>query len=156
MKKGLLILVLALAAGTAAFWLTRCHQRSGDQQVLLDSMPELAWLRGDLKLSEDQFAKASALHTAYRPQCAEMCCRIAEARAKLATLAQDSRAVTPELAEAIRECGRVRADCQQKMLEHLYQTARLLDDRQAARYLEKVLPHALDTGNVGTVGCPHD
>ena len=32
--------------------------------MLLDSIPELAWLRVDLKLSDAQFAKASELHVA--------------------------------------------------------------------------------------------
>ena len=156
MKKGLLILLLALAAGGAAFWLTRTHHPSDRQAVLLDSMPELAWLRGELKLSDSQFAQASALHTAYRPQCAVMCCRIAEAHARLETLAQGARSMTPELADAIREHARVRAECQQKMLDHLYQTARLLDDAQAARYLAKVLPHALETTPAGPVSCHQD
>lgn len=156
MKKGLLILLLALAAGGAAFWITRSHHQCERQAVLLDSMPELAWLRGELKLSDAQFAQASALHTAYRPQCALMCGRIAAAQARLETLAQATRGVTPELADAIREHSRVRAECQQKMLEHLYQTARLFDDPQAARYLAKVLPHALESTPAGPGIGPQD
>ncbi|MEI8038505.1 MAG: hypothetical protein WCJ14_08950 [Verrucomicrobiota bacterium] len=156
MKKGLLILLLALAAGGAAFWVTRTHHQSDRQAVLLDSMPELAWLRGELKLTDSQFTQACTLHTAYRPQCAVMCCRIAEAHARLAALAQGARSVTPELADAIREHARVRSECQQKMLEHLYQTARLFDDRQAARYLAKVLPHALESTTAGPVSCHQD
>lgn len=156
MKKGLLILLLALAAGGAAFWVTRSHQQAHRQQVLLDSMPELAWLRGELQLSDAQFAKASALHSAYRPQCVVMCRTIAEARAKMEELARTSRAMTPELAAAIREHARVQAECQQKMLGHLYQTADLFDGPQAARYLEKVLPHALDSTSGGAVRCHQD
>jgi hypothetical protein len=156
MKQGLLILLLALAAGGAAFWVTRTHQQHDRQAVLLDAMPELAWLRGELKLSDDQFAQASALHTAYRPQCAVMCRRIADAHANLETLAQNGRGMTPELAAAILELARVRAECQHKMLEHLYQTANLLDDKQAARYLEKVLPAALEATTAGPATCHHD
>lgn len=156
MKKGLLILLVALAAGAAAFWVTRSHQQHDRQAVLLDAMPELAWLRGELQLSDAQFAQACALHTAYRPQCAVMCRRIADARTQLESLAQAGRGMTPELAAAIRELARVRAECQQKMLEHLYQTARLFDDRQAARYLEKVLPAALEATTAGPATCHHD
>jgi len=143
MKKGLLILVLALAAGAAAFFVTRSHQQAERQEVLLDKMPELAWLRDDLGLSDEQFAKAGELHADYRPQCSEMCRRISESRAHMDDLARNARGMTPELAHAIHDHARVQAECQQRMLAHLYQTAALFDDRQAARYLEKVLPPAL-------------
>lgn len=145
MKKGLLMLVLAIAAGAAAFYLTRSHQQSEHKAVLLDSMPELVWLRDELKLSDDQFAKASELHVAYRPKCEEMCRSISEAHAKLESVARKSRGISPELTEAIRNHARVHAECQQKMLEHLYQTAGVLDDKQAARYLETMVPHALNS-----------
>ena len=156
MKKALVILVIALAAGVAAFWVTRSHQQAAHPNVLLDAIPELAWLRGELKLSDAQFAQASALHAAYRPQCAAMCRRIAETHARMADLARRGRSLSPELVAAIHEHARVRAECQQKMLEHLYQTADLLDDGQAARYLATVLPHALDSSAAGAVECHHD
>jgi hypothetical protein len=145
MKKGLLILLVALVAGIAAFYVTRNHHTAKHAEVLLDSMPELAWLRGELKLTDEQFAKASELHVAYRPVCAEMCANIATAHARLESVAQTSRGMTPELEQAIREHARVHAECQQKMLRHLYQTAGLLDDKQAASYLKTMIPHALDS-----------
>jgi len=153
MKKALIILVVALAAGVAAFWITRSQQQAAHQGVLLDSIPELAWLRRDLKLSDAQFAKASELHAAYRPQCAAMCRRIAQTQARMRDLARHARSLSPELVAAIDEHARVRAECQQKMLEHLYQTAALLDDPQAARYLATVLPVALDSTAGGSVDC---
>lgn len=144
MKKGLLILLVALVAGFAAFVISRSHRQGVDSPVLLDSMPELAWLRGELGLSDRQFAEAGALHAAYRPQCEEMCRRITESHARLASLARKERSMTPELTEAIRGHARVHAECQKKMLEHLYQTAALMDESQASRYLQAVLPSALD------------
>lgn len=157
MQKGLLILVLALVAGIAAFSVTRSHRQAAHKEVLLDSLPELAWLRAELKLSDAQFAKASALHVAYRPTCAEMCRNIADAHAKLENLAQGGRGMTSELEAAIRNHARVHAECQQKMLGHLYQTASLFDDRQAARFLETMIPHALDSAVTGsTESCHQD
>ena len=155
MKKGLLFLVLAIAAGVAAFYITRTQQQSAHKEVLIDSLPELAWLRVDLKLTEDQFAKASALHLAYRPTCVTMCRNISEAQTRLDALAKNARGMTPELEAAIQEAARVHAQCRTKMLEHLYQTAGLLDDKQAARYLEMMLPHALDSTSTtgGSASC---
>ncbi len=157
MKKGLLILVLALAAGAAAFVATRSHRQSEQTEILLDTMPELEWLRTQLKLSEAQSRQAGELHTAYRPICGEMCRNITEAHAKLETLAQTERGMTPELTAAIQHHARVHAECQAKMLEHLYQTAAVLDDKQAARYLETMIPHALDSSITGgKPGCHKD
>ena len=157
MKKGLLILGVALLAGIAAFMVARSHRQSGHNGILLDTLPELTWLRTDLQLSDEQFAKASELHKAYRPTCTEMCHNIAEAHARLETLARSGRGVTPELVEAIRHHAQVHAECQQRMLEHLYQTAALLDDRQAVRYLETMIPHALDASLTGgTQSCHAD
>lgn len=145
MKKGLLILLLALSAGVIAFVVARSHRQAAHNEILLDTMHELAWLRTELKLSDAQFRQASDLHAAYRPVCAEMCRNISEAHARLEALAAGGRGMTPDLDDAIRHHARVHAECQKKMLEHLYKTAALLDDNQAARYLEAMIPHALDT-----------
>ena len=156
MKRGLFIILLALAAGGATFWVTRSHQQTTRREVLLDAMPELAWLKGELNLNNEQFAQAVALHTGYRPQCVAMCRAISEARAKMEELARTSRGMTPELAAAIADHARVQAECRRKMLEHLYQTAALMDPKQAARYLEKVLPLALNSDHGGTTSCHQD
>lgn len=154
MKRGLLFLLLALAAGIAAFCVARSHRQSQAGGVLLDTMPELAWLRTELKLTDDQFAKAGELHVAYRPVCEEMCRHIAEAHEKLETISRSARGMTPELDAAIKEHARVHAECQRKMLEHLYQTAALFDEKQAANYLETMIPHALDsTATSGAESC---
>ncbi len=145
MKRGLLFLLVALAAGITAFCIARSHRQSAHSGVLLDSMPELAWLRTELKLTDDQAAKAGELHVAYRPVCAEMCRHISEAHEKLESISRGSRGMTPELDAAIKDHARVHAECQRKMLEHLYQTAALFDAEQAAKYLETMIPHALDS-----------
>jgi len=155
MKKGLIILVFALLAGLASFCLMRSQHHAAAGSALLDEVPELAWLRGELALTEEQFTKAQALHNAYRPHCEEMCANIAEARARMETLATKSNAVTPELAQAVQDYARVRAECQQHMLAHLYQTAALMDEKQARRYLDTVLPHALDPNNRAGSGHSH-
>jgi len=154
MKKGLFILILALAVGIAAFLAVRSQRQTAHHAVLLDTLPELAWLRTELQLTDAQFRQASELHTAYRPVCAEMCKRITSAHTELERIARTTRSTTPELTAAIQNHARVHAECQQKMLEHLYQTAALLDQKQASRYLEAMIPHALDSSiTPGNPGC---
>ncbi len=144
MKKGLIFLGIILMAGVASFSLMRCNKMAERQALLRDCLPELAWVRTDLKLSDGQLDKVTALHTAYLPKCMEMCRRIAAARDKVQTVAKGSREVSSELETAIREHSATRSECQQELLRHLYETASVLDKDQASRYLETMLPYALE------------
>ncbi len=154
MKKGILILAIALLAGVMAFCLMRSRTITHSRENLLDSMPELAWVRTDLKLTDEQYAKVSELHVTYRPKCMEMCRRISAAHEKMDGLAGKGRELTPALEAAIREHAVIHAECQQEMLKHLYETARVLDEKQAAHYLETMIPFALDFTLSGS-GSPH-
>jgi hypothetical protein len=145
MKKGLLILFAAIVAGILAFFLSRGQSSPNHKLVLLDSMPELAWLRTDLKLSDEQFSKVEQLHREYRPVCDEMCRRIGESETTVAKLASTQGSMSDELIKAIENHGHVIASCKRSMLEHLYKTASVMDERQARRYLEVSLPLALDS-----------
>lgn len=145
MKKGLVILVIALLAGITAFWLMRSQKQADRGVNLIDSMPELTWMEKELGLSDEQLAKVSALHTAYRPECDRMCGLIADSGEKVAKLASAGREVSPELEAAIREHAQVEADCRKAMVAHLYRTAAALNPDQASRYLDAMLPYALDT-----------
>ncbi len=151
MRKATLILITAVLAGTLAFCLMRSHQIAKHEGALIDSMPELAWLKSELKLSNEQFAKVSKLHSDYRPKCMEMCGKIATAHGKLVTLAGSGHEISPELESAIRDYAATRAECQQAMLTHIYQTAEAMDPKQAVLYLETTLPYALDTIPGGSV-----
>ena len=156
MKKGLLMLAVAMMAGILAFILSRGQPAAATDPVLLDSLPELAWLRTDLELTDEQFSKVEQLHREYRPVCAELCRRIAESEAAVATLAGAQGGMSDDLAKAIENHGHVIAECKRGMLEHLYQTASLMDQRQARRYLEVTLPLALDSARGRTASSCHE
>lgn len=145
MKRILIVLAISVATGICAFAWMKTHKEGGKQSSsLLEVMPELAYLREELDLSDSQFKKVSDLHAAYLPKCGEMCERIASAHARLDDASRGKTEVTPELKEAIEDHARIHAECQEKMLTHLYETARILDEKQAHRYLEVMLPFALD------------
>jgi len=156
MKKPLIVLIIAVIAGVSAFFVMRRHgetAHSHSSGVVLDTMPELEWLRGDLKLSDEQFAKVKALHVAYRPACVVMCRRIAAAHEKLDKLGNENKSLTPEFQAALKEHADIHLECQEAMLRHLYETAATLNPDQAGRYLKTMLPFALDfshseTGNI--------
>lgn len=147
MKKGVVIFLVALLAGLLAFCTMRCHKAAEiphGEGIALDAMPELAWLRSELKLTEAQFLKVRELHVAYRPKCTEMCRRIAEAREKIEGIASAYRVITPEYKAVLNEHAALHVECQEAMLTHLYETAATLDPEQSKRYLETMLPFALD------------
>jgi hypothetical protein len=153
MKKPFVILIVALIAGFIAFGITRKHCSASNSHALLDELPELAWLRKELALSDAQFTKVGELHAAYRPVCGEMCRRIDESRVRLEAVALGKRTTDAELQQAVADFERVRGECKMKMLEHLYQTAALMSEEQAGHYLKAVLPAAL--GSAGGVHSHH-
>lgn len=147
MKRGIFVLFVALAVGLCGFALMRSHTHTeapGSIRPLLEAMPELAWLGEELKLTDEQFEKVSKLHASYRPKCVEMCNRIAEAHKRMDKAAYGASEVTPELEAEVAEHAKIHAECQRSMLDHLYRTAALLNEEQAKRYLEEMLPFALD------------
>ena len=146
MKRGFIVVVSVILIGLAGFWVVRSQKAARHQGgPIIDSMPELTWVRNELKLDDAQFEKVGALHRAYRPKCADMCRRLSLAHEKVETLAEAGNGMTPELEVAIKEHAQVHAECQRAMLEHLYQTAELLHPSQAARYLEIMVPEAIDS-----------
>lgn len=151
MKRGIVILIVALAAGILAFCMIRTHKIGARPDVLLDSLPELAWLQSELKLNNRQLEEISELHAAYRPKCMDMCRRIAATREKVDELIRQNHQVTPELEQALREHAATRAECQQAMLGHIFQTAKMMDHDQAEIYLREVLPFALDSNHNGNI-----
>ncbi|NLT71662.1 MAG: periplasmic heavy metal sensor [Verrucomicrobiaceae bacterium] len=145
MRRGFLILGLALLAGCAGFFLTSRQASVGNDDVARTSaaVPALQWLREEFDLTDEQWAKVSELHRAYLPTCESLCEKIIASREKVAGLVREGTAVSPELAAALREHSLLLAECQTAMLGHLYETAAALPPEQAARYLEEMTPHVL-------------
>jgi hypothetical protein len=145
MKRITLVFAFAFVAGLCAFfWMRSNRIAEAPPATLLEAMPELAWLRKELDLSDPQFVKVSELHAVYRSECAAMGQRIAAAHERLDKAFHGETEVTPELKAAIVDHAGIHAECQERMLVHLYETARVLDADQADRYLEVMLPYALD------------
>lgn len=153
MRRTLIILFIALSTGTISFVAMRSQRLAHRQpEILLDTMPELAWLKTDLKLTDAQFERVKELHAEYRPQCEELCHRIATAHVRLDEESHSGRGMTPELRNEIEDHARIHAECQEAMLTHLYRTAAVLEKDQAKRYLDKMLPFALDFSHSETGG----
>lgn len=149
MKRGLLIIILALLAAIVGFVIT---QRSCCDVVITHTaphdggtrLPELEWLRHEFKLTDTQFSKVSELHLAYRPICEDLCAKVMESQEKVKGLVNDGTQVSPELTAALQEQAALHVECQMALLTHLYQTAACLSTKQAHSYLDAMLPQVID------------
>lgn len=122
------------------------HHGRGLEQFIGEEgnfLPELKWLRQTLQLNEAQFEKVKALHLAYRPRCDSLCRRMLASDEALLAVAKSKDAAESDLAAALRERADLRLECQRSMLAHVRETAACMDAKQAASYLEIVLPYAL-------------
>lgn len=148
MNRGLFILLLALATATGVFFMTRnqCCCSVNLDVVVHDHetlLPELEWLRDELKLDNTQFAQVKELHLAYRPTCKALCMKIMTSRKKLGHLAADGKISSPEFDAALLEQAAVQTECKRAMLKHLQQTAAVMQPAQARQYLDAMLPQVI-------------
>lgn len=155
MKRGLIILIVAVILGVGMFFgaqrmLRPCDCTQTTQMPVENGslLPELQWLRVSLRLTEPQFEKVQALHLAYQPTCAELCMRIQHSDHALQEAASRSRAVTADVMKLMHERADLTQECQQAMLKHVYETAACMAPDQADKYLKTVLPHVLGTAHV--------
>lgn len=107
-------------------------------------LPELEWLRRELKLTDEQLQKVAQAHEAYRPTCEGLCKKVMTSHGKIKALASPSRPVSPELEAALTEHALLHVECQKAMLNHLHQTASLMSPEQAQKYLDALLPEVIE------------
>lgn len=149
MKRGLLIFFVALFVGVVSFIAARkqcCCTIDEGTNTIHDGgtmLPELAWLRHELKLTDTQFEKVREMHVAYRPICEELCMKVAVSRRKVRVLAKSGNTVSPEIEAALQEQATVNVECQKAMLKHLHATAAVMSPDQAQLYLDTMLPQVI-------------
>lgn len=163
MKRGQIILVLALLLGVAGYVIVRWRQGTAElvygetyaQHGVDGHHAELDWLRSELKVSEEQMARINDLHVAYHPVCEELAHRLEASHRRLNGLTDTATSVSPELEEALKEHGSLHVECQKAMLKHFYETAACLSPEQARRYLDTMLPFVFLHDTVSSAEHPH-
>ncbi|MCX6848915.1 MAG: hypothetical protein NTY98_08335 [Verrucomicrobia bacterium] len=155
MKRGLIILIVAVILGVGMFFGSQRMVRPCDctqtTQMPVENgslLPELQWLRVSLHLTDPQFEKVQALHLAYQPICAELCMRVHHSDQSLLEASMHNRTLTGDVVKLMRERADLTQECQQAMLKHVYETAACMAPEQADMYLKTVLPHVLGTAHV--------
>jgi len=142
----LAILFAAIAAGFGAFWLCTFFGTSDLRSVSTDRDADLMWLRREFALTDVQFQRIQALHTAYAAKCDLMCQRIMNANAALEVAISRNKQVTPEIQQAMGEVARVQQDCRESMLTHVYDVSAQMDPSSAVRYLQMMKQRIIQPG----------
>ena len=135
MKKGGLILLLGLLLGTAGFSGFYYLGTAPCRSMMHGPQPELAWLKKEFALSDTEFARITALHEAYMPQCAERCRVTEQQNRKLKELLAKDATITPEIQTLLTERAKNRAQCEAEMLKHFQEVSRAMPPEQGRRYL---------------------
>ena len=155
MKSIATLIIFGVAAsiicyGTVYYFGTQSHRHVAQQEY-----PELAWLRVEFELSEEEFERIRKLHYAYLPKCESMCELVSEKNAELVhVMGQGTNG--EELHKAlIEEVVGIRADCQRMMLEHFHSVGQEMNPTQRERYLSWVLEESLSSGHQALVGGHH-
>ena len=140
------ILSATIAAGFGAFWLCTFFGTADLRAVSSDRGAELVWLRREFHLTDAQFQRIQALHTAYVGKCDLMCQRIRYANAALDAAISRNRRVTPEVQLAMAEAARVQQECRQSMLAHIYEISEQMNPSSAEQYLKMMKQRIIQPG----------
>ncbi len=135
MRKGGLILSLGLLLGVGAFSGIYYAGTASSRHLMRETQPELAWLKQEFNIPDAEFARITALHQAYLPQCAERCRTIEQQNARLRSLLAANPTATKEVEDLLAERARTRALCETEMLKHFQEVSRAMPPEQGRRYL---------------------
>ena len=138
MNRSLLILLGALALGSAVF--VGSYFASQRACMMCNAQPtdELAWLRIEFHLSDAEMARIRQLHEGYLPQCAEMCAKIAAKKSELESALGNGTNLTAEAQSKLSELAELRAQCQAQMLQHYITVSQTMPSDEGQRYLAEM------------------
>lgn len=136
MKKGLFILILAIAAAVGGYAVYYRAATAPAAAMLSKPEGEMEWLQREYHLSDAQFARIQQLHRDYAPKCNLMCDQITKANAKLDGLIKANRTFTPDVGAALSDCVTVQAECRRALLGHVYAVSAEMSPEDGARYVE--------------------
>lgn len=102
--------------------------------------PPDEWIGRRLGLSGEALSTFTEAHNRYNATCNEMCVKIRNSDAHLATIVLNNRELNPEIGKAMALSDGLRIECRHNMLKHFYEVAAMLDEPKREEYLNLVLP----------------
>jgi hypothetical protein len=138
MKRSLLILVLALLAGSALFASSYLMSRRVCEACGSGSNDNVEWLQREFHLNTADMDRMRQLHDGYLPKCAAMCEQIAAKKQELDATLAGSTNITLEAKQKLNELALLRAECQAHMLQHFIEVSQAMPPEQGRRYLSEM------------------
>lgn len=151
MRRLLAILVLAVVCGVLSFAWVRGHRAALAEELVKQEGSDIAWLRLEFALSDEQFVAIEQVHEDYRPQCASHCAAIIGATAEVRELEKSAPGST-ELAAAKQAVFDLETVCNNATRDHLYKVAALMSPDDGRRFLRMTEPHLSDQPHDGIRG----
>jgi len=148
MNRPLVILLGALALGTAIFAGSFFTARHATVICCVKPADDLDWLRSEFHLSDAELARVRQLHEGYLPRCAEMCAKIAAKKSELNSVLGNGTNVTAEAQTKLNEVAALRAQCQAQMLQHFITVSQAMPPEQGKRYLAEMKQLTLGTNEL--------
>jgi hypothetical protein len=137
-NRSLIILLGALALGAAVFAGSYFAGQRAGALYCANPADDLAWLRLEFHLNDDQMARIRQLHEGYKPQCAKMCALIAAKKAELQATLSNGTNITAEAQTELTELGELRARCQAQMLRHFIAVSQAMPPEEGRRYFAEM------------------
>jgi hypothetical protein len=138
MKRPLLILIIALLAGSALFASSYFMSRRVCESCVSSSTDKLDWLRQEFHLSDADMQHVRELHNGYMPKCAEMCAKIAAKKEELDAALAGSTNISDEAKQKLTELAILRSQCQAQMLNHFIEVSQAMPPEQGRRYVAEM------------------
>lgn len=145
------LLGLGLLAGLLGYGAMFYFGTQEHRGIVNQNYPELAWLRVEFDLSDEEFSKISELHYAYQPQCEEMCELVASKNGELVLLMGAETRDETVRNQLFDDVVQIKARCHRMMLSHFYEVSREMDSDQRQRYLSWVLAES-SAGHESLIG----
>jgi hypothetical protein len=147
MKRGALVLLLGAAVGLAAHVVFfRLHQPADPESIV----GQLAWMKQELHLTDEQFARISALHQASSPRLRALASQVAQMRAEFAAFERTRRTTDHvdfiEFAHFVEQRRSIDQECLDSTRRLVLASAQEMNPRQRERYLGIVSPTELPAG----------
>lgn len=133
----LTIIALALAAGVAAFVVTR-RVTCGRRGTPPDYLEDVSRLQQELKLSAEQMAKIGQLHADLSDALDEACARHCAARAQLGRILAAETNASAEADALVAEMGRAYEEGERATLRQIRQVRDVLTPEQRQRFSKMV------------------
>jgi hypothetical protein len=142
-------MLMALLLGITAFLVSRGvqnHQRERDfaqnvSSLENDTTSVLAWMKKELNLTDEEFAKECRIHEEHMVEYHRLCEEMKASRERLTQALQNNNELNSEGQAAIRDYETHFEACERAVIQHVKHVAAAMNPKAGQTYLKLMIPH---------------